>query len=83
MVRGVTRICSVGRANGFLQKRMNNLKHMDLPAKLTLGTLGAIGFTNCINEPKSQDQFIMKCSDHEPIDPDICSADYWCGLTYP
>ena len=70
MVRGVNGINLANKMGNFLLKgKAKGVgKATELPAKVVLGALGAIGIANSIKAPNTTDKFVMKCSDYEPVD---------------
>lgn len=84
MVRSVSGFNS-SNVNGLMlssKNKVNNIvKHIDLPKKIALSSLGTFYTTKTIGDAGIRDAFVMKCSDYE--NSDTCSSDYWCGLTFP
>lgn len=87
MVRGISSFSSNKASSAVLKGKTNvkNVaKHIDLPAKIALGSLGTFYTTKTIGDASVGDTFVMKCSDYDSSnDTDTCNSDYWCGLTYP
>lgn len=87
MVRGITGFNPTNKMNAFLQKSKGKLsnasKHIDLPSKIALGSLGAFSIANSIKEPEQTDRFVMSCSDYDGGGSEDCWADYACPITYP
>lgn len=82
MVRGVSGFNS-SNANGLMLSSKNKVKnvakHIDLPKKIAMSSLGILGIENSIKEPNSVDTFVMKCSDYEgPEDPAECYLREYC-----
>lgn len=63
MVRGITGI-NTTKACNFI-KNKNFSKAIELPAKISLGTIGSFGIANKIGDLNNTDSFVMKCSDYE------------------
>lgn len=82
MVRSVSGFNS-SNVNGLMlsskNKAKNIVKHIDLPKKIAMSSLGILGIENSIKEPNSVDTFVMKCSDYEgPEDPTECYLREYC-----
>lgn len=82
MVRSVSGFNS-SNVNGLMLSSKNKVKniakHIDLPKKIAMSSLGIWGVGNSIKEPNSVDTFVMKCSDYEgPTDPTECYLREYC-----